>query len=442
MIAVFLNLKNEVSDLLLKLESRLTVMISKCIKSIPEYTYAELKELKNKGLLIPGQTYKMIDYEPTVSFYKDGLQGRIQAPSNVQAYIYLTALSSGSFYEHAYIEGDYHSHCDIFYRFDRCNDLYSWSFRPNEGYDFIAVDRDGNEMRINYAFGVEGDGSSTDKAGYSCNGSFVFIGSRIEVNKIITITPMDGTPYQVTVKEILDDKYRGLIYRYQDLQRNIDIPCDPTLLLNFTVNLPDGNTYDVTNREIYAHGSRNICIKPYYNKDDLSIIPRIYINGSTTSGQSASIYNIYIGENCSHIVTRYSTVLIRAYASHVYVYSSNLIAHGNSIGIEAINVDRFECGVDVINVRAKNLMECFIPTGNRRVGFKGVVTDTVSVKLLGSIFDSSEGTAFTEYSVEAQNFVYFGKDSNGNIRQWNPADFVDAVEPEDQAVEQSETVEE
>ena len=34
--------------------------------------------------------------------------------------------------------------------------------------------------------------------------------------------------------------------------------------------------------------------------------------------------------------------------------------------------------------------------------------------------------------------LFVSKDSNGNIRQWNPADFVDAVAPEEQTTEMTE----
>lgn len=449
-VSYIMELKIWAEDAMLKLESRINVILAKFIKSIPKYTYAELKELKDKGMLIPGQKYKLIDYKCTVSGYPDGLDGSYKVPKTQEArHIILTALTTSQFDKKAlcimpsHLDDPCYSR-EILYQFER-SDLFSWSLHSCEGLT-IKVKKESLDttLILKYSHCIQlQDGLikclyvTEDGADYGYIESNIIDAFNQGFN--IAITDINSVVLgYYSVLDIIDDSFKGVIYESKNSILNITLPCDECILFSFSVNNPyypvsisDKPIADINSR---IEGTRNIHIRPYM-KIAVMCLPRVYISGRVSSSQSYSQNSIYIDDNSTNIMIRGSVNChIGRICSNIYLYSCPHAIVGSSVdSVAIINKEYVRISPWCSNLYVAGEGEAIIGSSNKNLEIRSSSNIDIASK---TYQDNMDTVTINSSQKGAKLFV--SKDSNGNIRQWNPADFVDAVDVEEQTIETTE----
>ena len=418
-------LKTWVGDAMLVLESKVKVLLANYIKSIPEYTYAKLKELKDKGLLIPGQKYMMTDYQCTTSKVPDYLEGYYNsdfAPSGVK--LVLEALTSSQFSTDAYLISNRHmkyfyGDAHIKYIFDR-TPFYYWCLKPSEVTMRVLDTTTGEEYSIVADFSedtakfVKEDNTSEVYGYFSLDSNF-----KVGYTYNFRMTN-DGTDSRPTQVLSVTDTFKGLICRFKHYGYDIDLPFDPYIRFTFSIG-----SKNLVNKYVISKDSLNfraIHIKPFVmhkTNDDSNYyeLPRINLVPSQTLLHS---FEAEIDENCTHIcIDRVKGVRIARGCNYIKT----------EIG-DSINIGRY-CNHLIINNSSrltigeycKNL---YIIADYTNIGDYNQPSTEVTIQ------DQCLNIAPFTYSDSDKTLKCIAKDNNGNIRQWNPADFVDTVVPEEQ----------
>lgn len=438
-------LKTWVGDAMLSLEAKVKVLLANYIKSIPEFTYAELENLKNKNLLIPGQKYRMTDYECTVSDYPDGLDGSYKLPKNQDyRHVFLTALTTSEFDKKAlcvrpsYVDDPKYSR-EIQYCFAR-NEMYGWCLKGSEGFT-IKVKKDSSEttLILKYSRPVQLDGVyrslyvTEDGADYGYIA--VDIKKAFKEGRAIVITDANKTSLgQYYVLDIIDDSFKGVIYESKNSILNITLPCDECILFSFDVTTPV-KTYSVSDEPLAIissslNGTRNIHIRPYM-KVDIVCLPRIYISGGVSSSQSSSTNSIYIADNSTNIIVRGSNCHIGRGCSNIYLYScSHAILEPSVNSVEIVNKSYVRIDPHCSNLLVQGEGDAILGAFNKNLKIRS----SSAIDIASNVYQDNAETVIIDTSQKGAK-LFVSKDSNGNIRQWNPADFVDAVAPEEQTTE-------
>lgn len=411
---------------ILNLESRMKVMVANCLKSTPEYTYAELKQLSDTNKLIPGQKYILTDYRLTVSLKDDKLGGSVYA-SDSFGHITLTAKSTSSFYQSALL---YHTsnnayNVEVLYYFYRTSG-YAWCLGASE-VQKLTVEHNGENVELEVdEYDRDAFGNQYLKYKTKNGESFgkIPFNTSLKVGKEVRFTSNAASSFAVKVVSF-EDPYRGIIVRYYDPVSCVELPCDPNVTMDFSIELYGAESKQIINKKIVSLGTKNTVIKPYYYKNNTNnqshyAIPRIAIYGGTLSGYK------YIGNNCTNIrignePESQGSFKIDDNCKHIFMYdcgdihipsnSSNLLLHGSHA------VFHTDSGVSNVTLHSIGNVEFHGYCNNTRLS---AVNKAVSL----CVFSVNNHEIVFE-----QDGVYFiAKDSNGNIRQWNPADYVDAID--------------
>lgn len=438
------------------LDSKFTALDSGNIKKIPRYTYKELQKKVSNNDLIPGQTYDTA-IKVTISDIPDGLPGSYRLSSSMFVALHLTAASTNSFYPDAIaIEGG--KSYNVKYSFYK-DKSFAWCKKKYEVNGFKATIND--ELCEFYPVGkTEGYWSYNtddheDIKGISFNtNEVVDVGYSRLINK-------NNIYYHFEIVEVVDD-FEGVIYEWYDPISNVRAPFPIVGYLRFSFSIERENMepYDVV--DSYPWGSRarwrNVTIRPY-SKDGVFCWPRVVLDivGASSYQDAPS----YVGYNDTNIyITRLSGGNYEDVPIHIGDNCNNIFFDQTKGQIKILDgsdhISCIGCGAKFIGPaeRITIVGHHAMPASKFPViGFVGDVyldirkddAESYTKVMLLSLPKLKEGedTRIIELAkVGAFDYCNIGMDSNGNIRCWNPADFVDAVEPEDQAVEQSETVEE
>jgi hypothetical protein len=195
--------------------------------------------------------------------------------------------------------------------------------------------------------------------------------------------------------------------------------------MDFSIELYGAESKQIKSTKIVSYGTKNTVIKPYYYKNNTNgqshyAIPRIAIYGGNLSGYK------YIGNNCTNIrignePTPQGSFKIEDNCKHIFMYN---------------------CGDIHIPSKSSNLMLYDShAVFNTRSGVSNVTLYSISSVVFHGYCDKIRLSATNKavylcvfnvnnHAIDfTQNGVYFiANDSNGNIRQWNPADYVDAID--------------
>lgn len=272
----------------------LTKIINSKVDLVNSYTYSQIKALKDSGRLVPGQTYCLIDYRPTLSkdvYFTTVVYSIINTFE--QPIIYLTAQSNRAFFAEAIylIEG---RECEILFEFDRRHDIYDWSLGNNEYDEIFAHTSEGDQLSL-----TVGEVTRKGVLTYNAIGNvFGYINCddrTIQVGNSVAFTDPSGVEKYVIIDEIID-KYRGLIYRFKDLHREMDIPCDPSITISFKVLLPTSVAGSWQNSYQYGvmNDFKNTVVESYYANSCYSIPPVV------RKGQGNM--QCHIKRDCAYIV--------------------------------------------------------------------------------------------------------------------------------------------
>ena len=108
--------------------------------SLESATYEQLKNKKENNQLIPGQQYRLTDYEATVKTTEvlERISPAKAAPKQLEFDLILTALSTNTFSENVYVDSKpgYDGSINfnawtVKYSFDNNKDVYSWADDDN-----------------------------------------------------------------------------------------------------------------------------------------------------------------------------------------------------------------------------------------------------------------------------------------------------------------------
>ena len=206
---VFMLFENWVQDRINDLNQR----IHSKVDHINSYTYAQIKVLKDSERLVPGQTYCLTDYMPTLSKDVNFIDVGYSVERFEQPLIYLTAESNKTFFAEAiYIIDD--KECEIMFEFDRRHDLYDWSLGNNEYDEIFAHTSEGDQLSLTLR-DINSSGVLTYNAFGEVFGNIPCNDNTIQVGASVAFTDLSGVEKYVIIDKIVDN-YRGLIYRFKD----------------------------------------------------------------------------------------------------------------------------------------------------------------------------------------------------------------------------------
>ena len=427
----------EFTNTMLKIESNLKLLIANCLKQTPRYTYAELKELKEKRLLIPGQKYLLTDYIATVSVEErgySGLNGVAQAPISRTLGIILTAKSQNEFFVQAqafnYIDkSDPSTDYDIEYFFERSS-LIGWCPGTLEMKSYVVINAFTNEEieLTNCSSGSNGAGLyyvGSDGESYAIHRGSLNSGT-------LTLGRMsDHTEVEFIIKSF-EDHYRGCITRMRGLGSNVELPFDWSIKFQFSIEV-NGKTVEALLDEAIDSRSRNIHVEPYFSDTNIARVqhlPRVRISSYGYH------HPIYIGSDSTSIfIVQGSGICLSPMSQDVYLHGSfNINAHLN-------RVLALTPGVAFLG----NCSRCVFENDKNNYGRiqvfdatdVSVIANRCNVVLMLPYYKDAKHISL-EVKGDIGEIVFISRDSNNNIRQWNPADFVDAVAPEEQTTETTE----
>lgn len=455
------SLNRRLNNGLSALDSKFTALDSGNIKKIQRYTYKELQIKVLNNDLIPGQTYRM-SHEVTISKIPDGLQGFYSLGSDIYVTLLLTAKSTNSFDSDAiaiYAGKLY----NVKYSFDKTKN-FAWCKKKYEVDGFKATINEElceftpNGLVYGYWSYITLEHEDINMISFNTN-------EEIRVGYSRTIYK-NNISYRVEIVEVVDD-FEGVIYEWYDPISNVRAPFPIVgycpVYFSFSIERENMEPYDVAGSAPWGSNKndnrwRNVTIRPY-SKDGVFCWPRVVLDivGASSYQDAPS----YVGYNSTNIyITRLSGGNYNDNLIHIGDHCGNIFIDQTKGQIKILEGSDHIC---CIGCGAK-----FIGSAERMTIVGHHATPAYEFPVIGHVGDvyldirkddaesytkvmllslpklkEGEDTRIIELAkVGAFDYCTIGMDSNGNIRCWNPADFVDAVEPEEQTVEQSETVEE
>lgn len=452
---------------MLKLESQINTILANVIKSIPEYTYDELKKLKDKGMLIPGQKYLINDYKP---FFRQSSEWVESASDDAKGKIIIKAITQYEFDERVLlIRGGLQYHCK--YCFDRNPLGFNWCPREHE-WEIIREPLPTGSSLMEYR--KAGPSSMLNDLITNAGNRYIFyMDGASAIRRAVKVE--DGTLYEVvntsnltSLNRTVDnyvDGYRGIIYElvYEDEPKRL--PYDPFHFVYFTEEFSGVKVeakYPIVNllgSSIYIGDNISGVNTPgtYYNQPQRKL-PLIQITGLRgVTSPLTKLCRIYIGQNCSKIIANMSyggSLYIEGNCTNVYLrfVNANISANSSRIYIQwpvqSLNLIGTCTDVTIRNSSYMNIsadplvMPCNIEVNSSKnldldLNLQALPKANVVVCPL----QLTEKTTISLKDTAESNFdgcLFIGRDSNSNIMQWNPADVVDAVDVEEQIVENVE----
>lgn len=409
----------------LKEITKFKATLSSYLKYPLQYTYDELVELAFADKLVPGQQYILKDYQFTTSNRYSQCIG-FEGEGSTYFYnplIYLTARSTNTFLQTAKCintaNGNPEEWDITFFFFG--NRIYAWNRCTNEVPSFTAVDQTGNlvdftlsTLTSSYIYYSDGENTlwrcSTDEWNIGDNMKpvrYLSVGQSISL-----FSSTKGTVvFEVTKVNL---PFRGLIAKAYSRERDVELPYDPKVSCpSFFINLPDGSSREFLGGPFNPYIT-NFTLKPLL-KGNLYFLPRLSVS-------YRGDYACFIGHNCDKI-SIYSLdngpIFIEGGCEDIHITTADSFCAIRIIGA---------CSRCLINIKGSLYLTALgtcqnIEFGNNSERRYVVLGNTSYLYPSGSYYGTT--------------FISNGK--YGNIYQWNPADFVDAVDVEEQTVE---TVEE
>ena len=405
--------------------AKLKASLSVYFKTPSKFTYDELYELANAGNLVPGQQYILTDYVFTTSLRSSRICAGFYAGTyGKRLLIYLTALDEKTFSSKAKCVNKYVDNSkewDVDFFFFGCK-KYAWNRRTKEVPVFSATSSDGNTKRFTLSSVGVSSVYYTDEDGveWETIGDDFDIGNNNSPVKYLSsgsIIPLRrrniDTSYEKFFITSLDEPFRGLIAKAYSNVRNVEVPYDPWVTTPaFQLTLPTGSTLDIGKSDLNPNIT-NYTLKPCFY-DELIYMPKVKI-------EYRGDLPCYIGYNCDCVYI-YSTdngpYFIGDNSKNIYLPNKNsgkVYISGNCSNIS----------VNTTSLYFTALGKCF------NIEFSSV-SSTTKPQTYVVLGNSSYLKTDNGYG---DPLLFIGLDSAGNIRQWNPADFVDAVEPEEQTTE-------
>ena len=405
-----------------KLRANVNTVISTVIKTPLQFTYQELAELALAAKLVPGQQYILKDYEFTTSSQFEECAGFAHSSMTTnQPIILLTAQSTKTFSSEAKYITDIYKYGRsqewdiIFFFFGNKN--YAWNRHVDEVPSFTATDPEGNSFVFTLSIVQSRKVYYTDNEGrlWSSDSSREGIGDNDIPVKYLNVGSeiILETPGQVQVcfsVTSVSKPFKGLIAKAYSSGRDVELPYDPYLSQpNFDLYLPDDSSITCHGGQLNPYITR-FTLKPL-KKEGLIYPPRISI---AYSGDFAC----YIGPNCDKI----------------YIYSLDdgpFYIEGNCQDICIYYKDNGSIRIDGACARLSIRVDSLYLTALGKCTNIEFIHSAAFVVLYNN--------KYLRTSPVNGRTTFIGLDSKGTIRQWNPADFIDAVEVEEQTIE---TVEE
>jgi hypothetical protein len=406
-----------------KLEDSLKRLIANCLERTPEYTYAKLKELKDKKMLIQGQQYMLIDYIATVSLLEaklSGLEGYVQPNSTVTPlYIVLTAKTTDTFYTQAkaFYKNRIDVEYDIDYHFDRPTNV-TWCLQATE-LDTLLVSPTGNDLDsfrltlwkyeptrgIVYTRDNSPDlyvisGMSADKTAITVT-HYVIDPDTSDVQSVESDVTLNVLSYE--------DSYKGVITRMLNMQQRVEPPFDHCIRSVFSVSVHD---YSIRSNKAISPAVRNVYVSPYVVNSKYCI-PRISIQNS----------NVQLRGSCTHIIidcltsngidlTMSSNVYLAQSMPPVKACLTDVCVPKGNVYFQGPAFSRCVFIVDDANHFA------------RCTAYQATDVNLTCSAVHAVLFLPYTNGDLVNLSLSGNNWqpIYVSRDSEGNIRQYNPAD--------------------
>lgn len=436
------------------IENKTKALIANCVKSIPHYSYEELQKMADNNQLIPGQTY-YLDFANTVTGtkYFNDIDGYTNPSESIYRpfKLYITAKNNSEFFEDAKC---YYNNRVFFVKYVFYRDYtFTWCPRPYECSNIEVVCEEIGT--INFSRKDIVPNGTTRHVTYN-NKNYILrnynnstFSYNILVGDTVTIySNATSKTYTGTVKAVTD-RFSGIIYEWYDPTRNIKTPFPPdfSVSMTFSAGHLDEDKETLTKVRPYnPYYWCNLKIEPYILNNKY-YLPRIYLEplgnhntGFTIDRNSTGIAYIQtkIGDETNanypiHIGTGCSNILLKNFEKTLTIpnNSDNLTIIGATVILTS--------GINNLTVRG-NVSLCKTKASQWTI-FRNhnLLIDATEQQAAGLVFlpiatnfvnESSEPNVINLKEINAQNYNFIGKDSNGNIRCWNPADFIDVVDVE------------
>lgn len=419
--------------------SSLTLLDKSKLDKAVYATYDKLCELKESNKLIEGNMYVLTDYEFTASAYKDHAI-YFEKSSHVTSagvYIFLTAISDCEFSVRASMLNLYSSYREealIDFHFDSCCDTYNWALSPYEAYTLEVTDSDGNKLNLSRYVAYP-----TEVRYYDESGTLIMIYSNRGLDGINYPCLRKGKTVNISSKTYtvtgITGQYKGLISSAYIPARNVKTAFDPYIKCgDFSFSTPSGELVKASLKTSINPFETNLEIGKRYEDDGVSICRFFLDYGSN--------FSLHIGDGCDYIYARFrkQPIRIEPGCSNIAFIGGNI----SSTSSRKLTIKAGSKGVFWKTVLERtNILE---PVENIELYADGYTLyrnsylnlNTSVLQCIIYPLGLTSLTALEPLDRYNKGVILVAKDSNGNIRQWNPADFVDAIEPEEQTTETTE----
>ena len=440
------------------IQSKFTLLAANALQKTPHYTYNELKHLKDNNMLVPGQVYETTyESQYSMSSFVDGLGGSYYLQYSNSYRLLLTAIGNNGFSSDAIAyESNTGTKFNVKYNFERTN-KFAWCAKTNE-VAYLYASRTGENRK--YYFNLDRSYSNEDTrciryytwVSGAIGPVYIYIndGEQIKVGDIFKVETNEGE-LSFTIEEIRDS-FSGFIYEWYDPVNNIRTPFIPgnDMLFSFQIERTGLEPFTVEERPIWgSYGYsyfRNVTIRPY-SKDGIYYLPRIAFNYV----QNVKDTSIYIGYNSTHIYIDWkvdkitdSPIYIGDNCKDIFIYRAPGVVYLNP---GQTKISLIGSSAKFIGASSRVTLDSYDMTATKdapifyRVSdvFLNIKKDESNVYGKITVSCSKYGDSETPMIInlsETNDFEYctIGTDSNGNVRCWNPADYVDAIEPEETSV--------
>lgn len=440
------------------------------------YTYEELKKLAAEGSLKVGQTYILTDYVASLGYFANHLLKDIE-PIVTQSTrineIHLTArtnkefnlpvkgfISSSNPSISLAFEGQFH-----FSRYtvgfnplswvllsgENCRITGRWgdSKKPFSDEDTLTFDRfdlDIDTSKVATVAAIFKDTKDNEFILYTSIDNSDFRDSSHKILFIGGGPTIDGVICSYFHYTKLEDPFKGIFSEFSVPSRNIHFPYDP-LGYSFIVN---GTFYTSSIIEGYSSGLAefspcyNIRVSPYFiyrgdtkkapyepwASDNVQILNGVVTKNVSDVEVTGKSYNCIFVKQVSHFDAYQVKFKASIFASSNIVIDMTRGEHGGgNFIIENCNKLNLSPSMDAVGIANTLIVRNSMGNDFLHIASRGV-----------DVTHEIEGVRPSSIPwIVTHRKVILAQDSNSNIRQWNPADFVDAVEVEEQTLE---TVEE
>ena len=396
-------------------------------------TYDELYKLKENNKLVIGQMYVLTDYECTVSMFNN-LANYFSSNNHVtgrEVYILLTPISDHEFSHKATMFNLYSSYREevlITFHFDTCYDLFDWALGSVEASSLSLLDSSGNVLDLTRTYTGLYEVRYQDKDG---------VVYKLEYNRNVNEKPLrkgdtvnvcsveDNTYTSYTISNITG-QYKGLISEAYIPSRNIKTAFDPYMKSgNFTLTLPDGSTASANFKESINPHSTNISIGCRHTNDGTISLCRFFI-------QYGSDYSLCIEDDCDFVYLpyRFQPMHIKRGCSLISFTGGNLDLTNSK---KTLTIAAGSKNIAITTV-IKNLCmlgpltNCIIKGGATVYTNAALIVKGGEGTIIFPLGRSEYDPLFDVTRITTKGVEFISVDSNGNIRQWNPADYVDAID--------------